>query len=409
MTKQTSILLSGTMLLSSLFFSGCGSDIVETEKMAKQPFHKANRATTDWTWNVDAKINKINGSVDINTYFYNNIPANIKHHQVFIDSIPNKGYNGSNGWEVFGADYLIEDTRLFISQSDTEWKWKYIGEVSRHDNQNTGNERSITLDSDTILADVIKGNSVNLYIEPYDANWVGKYYTIPLPNVKVNSQSSNIDEAYMKSYVKEQYAHAGLQGLSKYSTYYKMAAVSVTYHSPSYLDVYNFQNDDTPSAVRIRMNQNGLVDFSHIDIIGGLGSERISFRTTTRGNSPTVSLVQYDLKNKKVVNITVISGGAKDVLKQRLGESYHSFALTPDAKNAIVTTRDASGLRAYSLYDVRDAQNPTLTHKLFTEARTGQTRYFRILDNTTAEYTTKDTPNSPSRKVTLNFIQNKEI
>jgi hypothetical protein len=345
----------------------------------------------DWTWNVDASITKDNNGTTINTYYYDNIPNKIKNFQLFIDSIPNKGFNGSGGWEVFGADYLIENTSLYSSQSDTQWKWKYLGEVSLNDNQEVGDKRAIVIHDNTLLADAIEGDSVDLYIEPYDKDWVGEYFTIPLLDVKVttdNSDSSNINEAYMKEYVKEQYRHAGTVGLSEYSTYHKIAAVSVSYHSPSYIDVYNFQDSDTPSKIRIDMNENYLVDFESINIVGQLGrdDQGIVFRMSSRGENPIVSIVNYNLKEKKVENITVLSGGAKEILKESLGESFVTFELTPNAQNAIVTTRDELGRRTYSLYDVSDALNPTLTHHLVTEESRGDIRWFLIINDTIAEY-----------------------
>jgi hypothetical protein len=409
MTKEFSALLSGTVLATTLFFVGCGTGgNVSIGEVEKKPFLKSNRAVKDWTWEVDATITKDGNSVDIDTYYYDNIPSKIKHFQVFIDCIPHQGFNGSDGWEVFGADYLIEDTSLFVSESDTEWKWRYLGEVSYKDNHQTGDERVINLHANSILANAIKGNSVNLYIEPYDKDWVGEYYTIPLPNVKVATESSDIDESYMKSYIQEKYAHSGVINLTEYSTYYKIAAVSVRYQSPSYIDVYNFQDGDRPTAVRIDMNKNGLVDFKSINISGDIGSETIVFRMSTRDENPVVSQVNYNLKEEKVERITIISGGAKEVLQQRLGDSFAGFNLTPNGENAIVTTRDNAGLKTYSLYDVRNAKNPTLVHDLVTEKEGYPTRWLRVLDDTVMEYTVKVADGS-SRKVYYNFIENREV
>ncbi len=148
----------------------------------------------DWTWNVGASITKNNnGTTTISTYYYDNIPSNIKNFQLFIDSIPNKGFNGSDGWEVFGADYLIENTSLYSSQSDTQWKWKYLGEVSLNNNQEAGNKRAIFIHDNTLLADAIEGDSVDMYVESYDKDWVGEYFTIPLLDIEVTTESTPPD------------------------------------------------------------------------------------------------------------------------------------------------------------------------------------------------------------------------
>ncbi|MCK5828967.1 MAG: hypothetical protein KAH20_01550 [Methylococcales bacterium] len=365
----------------------------------------------DWTWNVGASITKDNNGTTLNTYYYDNIPSNIKNFQLFIDSIPNKGFNGSDGWEVFGADYLIENTSLYSSQSDTQWKWKYLGEVSLIDNQEAGDKRAIFIHDNILLANAIEGDSVDLYIESYDKDWVGEYSTIPLLDVKVttdNSNSNNINEAYMKKYVKKQYQHAGVVGLSEYSEYFKIAAVSVSYHSPSYIDIYNFQDSDTPKKVRIDMNEDYLVDFESISIIGQLGHESIVFRMSSRGVNPTtVSLVHYNLNERKVESNILISGGAKEILKERLGENFVGFELTPNTQNAIVTTRDELGRGTYSLYDVSDTFNPILIHHLVTEESRGDIRWFRIINDTIAEYAVF----VAGRRVDVryDYIQNEEV
>ena len=188
MTKSLLFSLGLAMLLTT----GCGTTGNDRKagdaNMQPHP-HKTNRVLKDWTWEVDATLNIDNKGADLSTYYYDNIPSKVVNFQIFIDAIPNKGFNGSDGWEVFGADYLIEDGGLFKSQSDTEWKWQYLGAINLHDNHATGSDRAISFNNSKLLANAISAKKVNIYIESYDKNWVGEYFTIPVPNVDVKRDS----------------------------------------------------------------------------------------------------------------------------------------------------------------------------------------------------------------------------
>ena len=186
-----------SLAVATLLLTGCGGG-TQTSKL--KPHKKQIRELKDWTWNVDATVKISNNTTEIKTYYYDNITNKIKHFQVFIDSDNNTqtGFSGSDGWEVFGADYLIEDNKLFKSQSDCAWKWQYIQDVTFSDNQRRGDERAITLTTDNLPIDT---EDVNIYIEPYDSNWIGEYFTIPLPDIKVATLGTvkpSVDNAYPK-------------------------------------------------------------------------------------------------------------------------------------------------------------------------------------------------------------------
>ena len=180
-----------------LIMIGCGdtSKSVETNKynekdkeVEKQPHFKTTRAVKDWTWEVDAQITIDNSGADLRTYYYDNIPQEIVNFQIFIDAIPGRGFSGANGWEVFGADYLIENGTLYKSLNDSDWKWKRLGSISQEDNKNAGATREIAFKNSKLLATLLSGNEVDIYIESYDKNWKGEYYTIPLKGIKINRQ-----------------------------------------------------------------------------------------------------------------------------------------------------------------------------------------------------------------------------
>jgi hypothetical protein len=174
-----------------MLLTGCGTTGEDQKINSQQPHKKLNRTIIDWTWNVDAKISVDGNGLDLTTFYFDNIPDNIKHYQLFIDTIPNKGYNGENGWEVYGADYLIEDDMVFKSLSDTEWIWELKGFINLVDNKKDGSERAISILDSKLLERYIKSDKVNIYIETYDENWTGEYSTIPLPDIKIDKNTDN--------------------------------------------------------------------------------------------------------------------------------------------------------------------------------------------------------------------------
>jgi len=192
--KKPSIKLATSTLLAIPLLTGCGGENITKQILSQQPhIKKITRELKDWTWNVDTIVKKddTNG-IYFTTHYYDNIPDKIKHFQFFIDSDDNTktGFCGSDGWEVFGADYLIEDDILYKSLSNTKWTWEQVGKIAYKDNKKEGNERVITLQCPLSMAKEIQSDKVNVYIEPYDANWVGEYFTIPIPNIEINKNAN---------------------------------------------------------------------------------------------------------------------------------------------------------------------------------------------------------------------------
>ena len=195
--KKTMIILS--ILLSTLFLSGCGSDtssnLTEQESI-KQPHDasKLNRKKStnqDWSWNVGAKLTD-----DVfYTDFYDGFPDEIKHRQYFIDADNDvtTGYQGANGWEITGADYIIEDRQVYKSLSSTEWRWEYVGKFRNFEltkaPQGATNvpKKQIMMDLPSFdVKSVFKNDTFKVMIEVYDQNWSGNYHTVTDIEAKVN-------------------------------------------------------------------------------------------------------------------------------------------------------------------------------------------------------------------------------
>ena len=185
--KQKMMVLSTT--LSLVLLSGCGGGATtDTAEINKQPHNtsKLNRQIStkkDWTWNVDVRVtdNALYGN------FYDGFPDEIKHNQYFIDSDNDitTGFTGTNGWEINGADYIIEDNQLYKSLSNTSWEWKYIGEFEgfKYSNIPQGEpsdpKKQIIMSSpDFDFNSIFKSNRFKVMMELYDENWVVDYSTV---------------------------------------------------------------------------------------------------------------------------------------------------------------------------------------------------------------------------------------
>ena len=182
--KRKAVLLS--IMTGVLLLSGCGENVVnDGANNAHQPHKKTNRDYKDWTWNVGAEIDISGKGFKSVTTYYSGMPESTKHTQFFIDTTPGKGFNGSNGWEIEGADYLIEDDKLYKSLSDTEWKWQQIGSASTK-TVGTGNDKRTTFTAGSVVAKAINSKKVNIFLETYDKDWNGAYLTVVMKDTDVH-------------------------------------------------------------------------------------------------------------------------------------------------------------------------------------------------------------------------------
>ena len=168
------------MVCASLLLTGCG---VEKTSVEKQPFDGSKLSrSVDWTWNVSADA--FLDQKRLVTNFWDGAPTHIKHIQFFIDMDNNTatGFTGSGGWEINGADYLIEDGDIYKSLSNNTWKWKYIGEFANY--TFAKNSRGDKFETYTIsqpkfdFHKIFNSQKFNIMIETYDKNWDGNFNTV---------------------------------------------------------------------------------------------------------------------------------------------------------------------------------------------------------------------------------------
>jgi hypothetical protein len=377
-------------ILASLMLGGCGETVVRDDGVSlKQPHEKLNRDYKDWTWNVGGEASIKNGQFQLTTTYYSGMPSHIKHMQLFLDTIPNKGFNGTNDWKVSGADYLIEDGSLYQSLSDTEWKWKYLGSAATL-TSGSGNDKRTLFTEKSLLAKAIQTKSINVFLEVYDKDWNGAYTTIDLLKTKVEGDISVTpnDEALYKTIRKalSRGASNRLDAIAL-SPDKKTAIIDTSIRGYIVLKVYDITDPTKPvyqDSISHRMFDMPLYS---IDNLKALDDRRVSYKllerthdhNTGRYTSASTTGVVYDVvsdyKSKKVLSKKYASESKADsrsILRSRL-KKEHGDALTSFRfdysylRNYGVLSASLNGskVRTFDVYDLSDRANPVKLHQLF--------------------------------------------
>ena len=186
MKNRSLKLLTGTAILATLLLSGCGGGA--DNSITKQPHDTSKLGRTvaiekDWTWDVSFSLIKLDDTTVVQAHFWEGVPKDLKNFQVFVDldNDENTGYSGSDGWEIHGADYLIENGQVYKSQSTTQWKWEYIDLFKDLHLFSAGVGKYGKFDWRTSTAkidNIFNADSFKVMIEAYDANWKGDCNTI---------------------------------------------------------------------------------------------------------------------------------------------------------------------------------------------------------------------------------------
>ena len=176
-------LITSSLIASTLFISGCGNSTTDTVKILQpQDTSKVIRAAaeeTDWTWFVGTDGTHDGTNLSLDVYFSQNIPSEVQHFQYFLDTDNNgaTGFSfGQDSWRISGADYLIEDGELYKSNSKDSWSWTHIGKFGTYSKTIEGGTAHIQISGNN--TPIVTANTINVTIEPFDANWGSTYSTI---------------------------------------------------------------------------------------------------------------------------------------------------------------------------------------------------------------------------------------
>jgi hypothetical protein len=197
MTKTTSPLILGSILTATLLLSGCGSEATTSLKAPKDTTKLIRAAAddhSDWTWFVGTDGTQTANNATFTSYYMQGIPTEVKHFQYFLDTDNNAatGFSfGKDSWRISGADILVEDGAVYKSQSKTEWKWTYVGELDSYNRTKVDGIEQINFASNKSLLG-ITSDTVNVTIEPFDTNWGSTYSTISTQAVTLINDGGNV-------------------------------------------------------------------------------------------------------------------------------------------------------------------------------------------------------------------------
>lgn len=122
MTKKLVRTLAPSLVASVLLFAGCGGSTTETETTLKEAHAvKITKGLFDFLlpdadiWHKAVKVtstyNKADKSININALCEKGISSDVSTYQVYLntdDNIFTGFFTGIFGWDVKGADYLID-------------------------------------------------------------------------------------------------------------------------------------------------------------------------------------------------------------------------------------------------------------------------------------------------------------
>lgn len=175
-----------SLTLSFLLLTGCDTVAPTVDEQPHQVDNKPRPINTKDIWhhpeyvNIDADYDKTLSTpvLSLNINFVKPITSDVKHFQIYIDADNNAqtGYTGGGEHYIIkGADYMIEEGRLFRSTSSTAWKWTLLSHTPTYlELKAVDGSKSIksTFDAAQILSDIPTVTNINVSIEPVNEQWL---------------------------------------------------------------------------------------------------------------------------------------------------------------------------------------------------------------------------------------------
>jgi len=169
-----------------LLLTGCDTVAPLEDEQPHQVSNEPRPLNTKDIWhhpeyvNIDASYDKTLSasmlSIDIN--FIKPITPDVKHFQIYIDADNNTQTGFSGGGEHYiikGADYMIEEERLFKSTSTTAWTWALLPHAPSYLKQNNADgsvSLKSTFDASHIFSNISTATNINVSIEPVNKQWL---------------------------------------------------------------------------------------------------------------------------------------------------------------------------------------------------------------------------------------------
>ncbi len=180
------------LTLTLLTAAGCGSSTIKDDE--NQPSHLSKYSDEkllpmnyeDFAANVMIRgaVNDKYLKLTVNAQDVN--VSDFSHMQVYIDT----DFNASSGlsmgiepYNIIGADYMIEDDKLFVSKSSTQWKWEYVSDVNNSfcvGDKGKGEYRQKVFIERTLIENLNDDtNEIRVSLEPIDWDWTDTNNYLP--------------------------------------------------------------------------------------------------------------------------------------------------------------------------------------------------------------------------------------
>ena len=198
--------LTGSIITGILLLSGCGDSESKYIK-APQP-HEVdisgepdNGQTDADNWHkfvtFRAQYTQENDQFCVTVCSPKGISDDVAHFQIYIDADMDKSTGFTDTFQtdfytLTGIDYMIEDGILFVSESQTEWKWKAVDAYSFQKIQDQNGSYTVhtwgSIQTIAPLADVQDGQQIEVSMEPVDSLWQDTHNFVMPQTVNINVQ-----------------------------------------------------------------------------------------------------------------------------------------------------------------------------------------------------------------------------
>ncbi len=188
------------LLAITFFYNGCDNDLATSNSPHTDRYEQTQEVQAPIISNTKTVfISDINGTLKMTFSADSDLSGieDIKHFQIYLDVDIDAStgfsdeaivYNDST-YEIIGADYMIEDDKLYKSISKTMWKWDYVSGIVTNNKDIMQNSRTAIYKREYIFpSSLLSGLSsdIRVSIEPLNINYKDTNNFVPTETITIN-------------------------------------------------------------------------------------------------------------------------------------------------------------------------------------------------------------------------------
>ncbi len=186
------------LALTAFVFIGCGSSTVQDDEIQPSHLSKSSYEQSlpinyyDFAANVliEGAVNDDYLKLTVNAEDVN--VSDFSHMQIYIDT----DFDASTGlcmgvepYRIVGADFMIEDNKLFASVSSSEWKWEFVSDINNSfcvGDKGKGEYKQKVFIERTLIPNLnTDTNEIRVSLEPIDWDWSDTNNYLPSKIIKL--------------------------------------------------------------------------------------------------------------------------------------------------------------------------------------------------------------------------------